>query len=71
MSLRPVFGRSSRVESVWISFSYFGSMSMRTTATPSSRLTAPTLPTWIPAMSIACPWPGVTACAVVNLAFTS
>ena len=70
MSFKPVFGRSSRVASEWIRSAYLGSMSISTTATPSSRLTPPTLPTWIPAMSIACPWPGVTACAVVNSAFT-
>ncbi len=34
MSLRPVFGRSSSVASGWISSMYFGSMSMRTTASP-------------------------------------
>ena len=52
----------------WISCMYFGSMSIPTTAWPSSRSTEVTLPIWIPAMSTDWPWPGVTACAVANSA---
>jgi len=47
---------------------YFGSMSIPTTAWPSSRLTEATLPIWMPAMSTAWPCPAVTACAVENSA---
>ena len=68
MSLRLVFGRSSTVASGWISCMYLGSMSMPTTAWPSSRSTEVTLPIWMPAMSTAWPCPGVTAWAVVNSA---
>jgi hypothetical protein len=39
---------------------YSGTMSIPTTAWPSSRSTEVTLPIWIPAMSTAWPWPGVT-----------
>ena len=47
---------------------YFGSMSMPTTAWPSSSSTEETLPIWIPATSTAWPCPGVTAWAVWNSA---
>ncbi len=68
MSLRPVFGRSRKLALGWISGMYCGSIAMPTSAWPSSRSTEVTLPTWIPAMSTAWPWPGVTACAVENSA---
>ena len=68
MSLRPVFGRSRKVALGWISFMYSGTMSIPTTAWPSSRSTEVTLPIWMPAMSTDWPWPGVTACAVENSA---
>ena len=58
MSLRLVFGRSSRLALGWISSRYLGSMSMPTTAWPSSRSTEVTLPIWMPATSTAWPWPG-------------
>ena len=58
MSLSPVFGRSRKLASGWIRSMYFGSMSMPTTAWPSSRSTEATLPIWMPAMSTAWPWPG-------------
>ena len=45
---------------------YLGSMSMPTTAWPSSSATEVILPTWMPAMSTAWPWPGATAWAVSN-----
>ena len=68
MSFSPVFGRSRNCESGWISFMYFGSISIPTTAWPSSSVTEPTLPIWMLATTTAWPWPGVTACAVWNSA---
>ena len=41
---------------------------MPTTAWPSSRLTESILPTWMPEITTACPWPGVTACASLKSA---
>ena len=69
MSLRPVFGRSRAEAFVWIRWRYFGSMSSRTIARPSLRLTLPIEPTCTPAIRTVWPCPGVTACAVVKAAF--
>ena len=68
MSLRLVFGRSSSRASGWISGAYLGSMSMPTTACPSSTRTESIFPIWIPATTTAWPCPGVTACAELNSA---
>ena len=71
MSLRPVFGRSSSEALAWISGAYLLSISMLTTAWPSSSVTPVTSPTLMPAMSTDWPWPGVTACAVEKSALSS
>ncbi len=68
MSLSPVLGRSSAVASVRIMLSYSGSMTISTTALPSSSSTAPMSPIRTPATRTVWPWPGVTACAVANSA---
>ena len=58
MSWRPVRGRSSTVASVWISGAYCCSISIVTTAWPSSRSTLEMSPTLTPAMFTVWPWPG-------------
>ena len=70
MSLRPVFGRSRMVASLWIGL-YWSWIFIVTTARPSTSSTLPTSPTFTPAMFTVWPWPGTTACAVGSSAFTS
>ena len=71
MSLRPVFGRSSRAASSLIRPAWSLSTSIVTSAWPSSSVTPVMSPTLMPAMVTAWPCPGVTAWAEVNSAFTS
>ena len=70
MSFSPVFGRSSAVASGWMRLRYFLSIEKVTSARPSRSCTLLTSPTRIPETRIICPWPGTTACAVVNSAFS-
>ena len=70
MSFRPVLGRSSAFASVWTKPLYSASTSMVTTATPSSSSVSAMSPTRTPETRTVWPWPGVTACAVENSAFS-
>ena len=71
MSLRPVFGRSSMVASRLIMSLYLARIPIVTTARPSTSSTRLISPTGTPAISAVWPWPGWTACAVLNSAFSS
>ena len=70
MSFSPVFGRRSAVASVWTIPLYWGSTSIVTIARPSERSTFEMSPTRTPETRTVWPWPGVTACAVENSAFS-
>ena len=71
MSWSPVRGRSRTVASVWISGAYLVSISIVTTAWPSSSSTSEMSPALTPEMFTVWPCPGVTACAVASSALSS
>ena len=69
MSFSPVFGRSSTC-ALRYTGAYFFCMLTDTTATPLRSVTLCTSPTFTPAMSIVCPWPGTTAWPVCSSTFS-
>ena len=72
MSFRPVLGRSSTVASRHTrTLDLSRSIRMLTTARPPTSSTRAISPTSTPATLTVCPWPGVTACAVVKAALNS
>ena len=70
MSFSPVLGRSSALASVWTRSLYCGSTSIVTIARPCERSTCVMSPMRTPETRTVWPWPGVTACAVENSAFS-